>query len=117
MQQSDIIFNREFYMEVIMVKHIDSKSDFIQATSNGTVLVDFFANWCGPCKMLAPVLEQFAAETPDIEVIKVDVDAAGDIAKEYGIFSIPTLILFKDGTATDKQVGFMNINQLKAFVK
>lgn len=100
-----------------MVKHINSKSEFIDATAKGTVLVDFFANWCGPCKMLAPVLEQFAKETPDVEVVKVDVDAVGDVAKEYGIFSIPTLILFKEGKATDKQVGFMNINQLKEFAK
>lgn len=100
-----------------MLKHIKSKEEFIDATATGTVLVDFYANWCGPCKMLAPVLEQFANEVPEIEVLKVDVDAVQEIAKEYGIFSIPTLILFKDGKATDKQVGFMNINQLKTFAK
>lgn len=100
-----------------MIKHINTKEEFIDETASGTVLVDFFANWCGPCKMLAPVLEQFANEMPDVKVVKVDVDAVSDIAKEYGIISIPTLILFKEGEAHDKQVGFMNINQLKAFAK
>jgi len=81
------------------------------------VLVDFYANWCGPCKMLAPVLEQFANDMPDVQVIKVDVDVVSDVAKEFGVVSIPTLILCKEGEIVDKQVGFMNINQLKAFVK
>lgn len=100
-----------------MVKHINSKTEFIEAIANGTVLVDFFATWCGPCRMLAPVLEQFATDATDVEVIKVDVDAVRDVASEYQIESIPTLILFKDGIVADKNVGFMNINQLKAFAK
>lgn len=100
-----------------MIKHLDSKADFITATASGTVLVDFFANWCGPCKMLAPVLEQLASDMPDLNIVKVDVDAASEIAREYNIVSIPTLILFKDGVAVDKQLGYMNINQLKTFVK
>lgn len=100
-----------------MIKHINNKSDFVDATATGTVLVDFYANWCGPCKMLAPVLEQFANEMPNVQVVKVDVDAVSDVAKEFGIISIPTLILCKEGEIVDKQVGFMNINQLKTFVK
>ncbi len=100
-----------------MIKHINNKSDFVDATASGTVLVDFYANWCGPCKMFAPVLEQFANDMPDVQVIKVDVDVVSDVAKEFGVVSIPTLILCKEGEIVDKQVGFMNINQLKAFVK
>ncbi len=100
-----------------MIKHINNKSDFVDATASGTVLVDFYANWCGPCKMLAPVLEQFANDMPDVQVVKVDVDVVSDVAKEFGVVSIPTLILCKEGEIVDKQVGFMNINQLKAFVK
>ena len=100
-----------------MIKHINNKSDFVDATASGTVLVDFYANWCGPCKMLAPVLEQFANDMPDVQVIKVDVDVVSDVAKEFGVVSSPTLILCKEGEIVDKQVGFMNINQLKAFVK
>lgn len=67
--------------------------------------------------MLAPVLEQFANDMPDVQVVKVDVDVVSDVAKEFGVVSIPTLILCKEGEIVDKQVGFMNINQLKAFVK
>ncbi len=100
-----------------MLKHIENKEEFINAISSGTVLVDFYADWCGPCKMLAPILEQFAKEAENVEVLKVNVDQVSDVAKDYGIMSIPTLILFKDGEETDKQVGVMNINQLKAFVK
>ena len=96
---------------------MNNKSDFVDATASGTVLVDFYANWCGPCKMLAPVLEQFANDMPDVQVVKVDVDVVSDVAKEFGVVSIPTLILCKEGEIVDKQVGFMNINQLKAFVK
>lgn len=100
-----------------MIKHINNKSDFVDTTASGTVLVDFYANWCGPCKMLAPVLEQFANDMPNVQVVKVDVDVVSDVAKEFGVVSIPTLILCKEGEIVDKQVGFMNINQLKAFVK
>ncbi len=100
-----------------MIKHINNKSDFVDATASGTVLVDFYANWCGPCKMLAPVLEQFANDMPNVQVVKVDVDVVSDVAKEFGVVSIPTLILCQEGEIVDKQVGFMNINQLKAFVK
>ena len=100
-----------------MLKHIENKEEFINAISSGTVLVDFYADWCGPCKMLAPILEQFAKEAENVEVLKVNVDQVSDVAKDYGIMSIPTIILFKDGEETDKQVGVMNINQLKAFVK
>lgn len=100
-----------------MLKHIENKEEFINSISSGTVLVDFYADWCGPCKMLAPILEQFAKETENVEVLKVNVDQVSDVAKDYGIMSIPTLILFKNGEETDKQVGVMNINQLKAFVK
>lgn len=100
-----------------MLKHISNKDEFISSTANGTVLVDFFANWCGPCKMLAPVLEKLADEMPEIDILKIDVDAVPDVAKDYGIMSIPTLILFKEGVETDKQVGYMNLDQLKSFVK
>ena len=100
-----------------MLKHISNKDEFISNTANGTVLVDFFANWCGPCKMLAPVLEKLADEMPEIDILKIDVDAVADVAKDYGIMSIPTLILFILFLETDKQVGYMNLDQLKSFVK
>ena len=69
------------------------------------VLVDFYADWCGPCKMLAPVVEQVAAETDACEVYKLNVDDASEIAARYGVMSIPTLIVFKNGEAAARSVG------------
>ena len=70
----------------------------------GTVLVDFYAQWCGPCKMLSPVLEKIEEET-DFKVLKVDVDQNGDLAMKYGIRSIPSLFFFKDGKMIENVTG------------
>lgn len=86
-------------------------------TSNKTVLVDFFATWCGPCKMLAPVVEQFAESETNVKVVKVDVDEEPDLAMRFGISSIPTLLVFKDGKLADKQIGYRSLEQLKQIVK
>ena len=74
--------------------------------NNKVVLVDFFATWCGPCKMLTPILEQ-VSENADgkFEVFKVDVDECFEVAKQYGIMSVPTMIVFKNGEIADKMVG------------
>ncbi len=74
--------------------------------SDKTVLVDFYADWCGPCKMMAPVVEALAEELADKAVIgKLNVDENEEIAMKYGVMSIPTLIVFKNGQAVDKKVG------------
>ena len=73
--------------------------------SEKTVLVDFWATWCGPCRMLAPVIEEISEERTDIKVCKVDVDEEPELAAEYGIQSIPTLLVFKDGKAVNKSIG------------
>ena len=90
-----------------MLKHIKDSAEFNNETAKGKVLVDFFATWCGPCKMLSPILEKVASEHEDLTVLKVDVDEVGDVAAQYGIRSIPTLILFEDGKAVDMKLGFM----------
>lgn len=69
------------------------------------VLVDFYADWCGPCKMLAPVVEQISAENDAFDVVKLNVDDAPDLAARYGVMSIPTLIVFKGGEAAARSVG------------
>lgn len=97
------------------MKHIESVEQFNEITKTGTVLVDFFATWCGPCRMLAPVLEELEEET-NVTIVKVDVDQVSDLARKYGIMSIPTLILFKDGQAVKKVVGFQDKQSLKKFV-
>lgn len=86
--------------------HGDSKS-FDVLTKDEVVLVDFFATWCGPCKMIAPVLEDIASSRDDIKIVKIDVDQHQDLAMRYGVMSIPTLILFKNGKPVAQQLGFM----------
>ncbi len=78
------------------------------------ILVDFYADWCGPCRMLAPVLEKVES---DIKVVKVNIDEFEDIAREYGVMSIPTLILFKDGKEVKKNIGFIDKSKLEDFLK
>lgn len=89
-----------------MIKHLTNE-DFNSEIKEGMVLVDFYADWCGPCRMLSPVIEEVAKELPDLKVIKVNVYEREDIAKMFGVMSIPTLILFRDGQMDKKQVGFM----------
>ncbi len=80
--------------------------------SDKPVLVDFFANWCGPCKMLGPILEQVADETEKVKIVKVDIDENMDIAQRYGIMSVPTLILLKKGQEIAREIGFRQKIQL-----
>ena len=99
-----------------MLKHINDRDEFNAAIKEGVVLVDFFATWCGPCKMLSPVIEQVEREKPELKVVKVDVDELPSIAAEYGIQAIPTLFLLKDGKKVDQRLGYLNKNQLTDFV-
>ncbi len=85
---------------------IVNKNEFDTIVKNGLVLVDFFANWCGPCKMMSPVLEEVEKEVDGLIVVKVDTDKEGDLALKYGVQSIPNMILFKDGTPVDQVIGF-----------
>ncbi|XME01579.1 thioredoxin [Lachnospiraceae bacterium C1.1] len=73
--------------------------------SDKTVLVDFWASWCGPCKMLSPIVDEIAEENSSIKVGKVNVDEEGDLAGKYNIMSIPTLLIFKDGKLVNQSVG------------
>ena len=83
------------------------------SAADGIVLVDFWAQWCGPCKMMASVLDEIEAEHPEITVAKVDVDENPDIASQYQITSIPTLIVFKDGSPAAVSVGFKPKNEIE----
>lgn len=82
-----------------------------------TVLVDFWAPWCGPCRMQAPVLEKFAEANPDVKVVKINVDDNQQLAMEYKIMSIPSLIVFKNGEAVKMAVGLQSKNALEELVR
>lgn len=98
-----------------MVKEL-KEEDFNELKKEGLVLVDMYATWCGPCKMFSPIIDEVAKEL-DLNVIKVDTDEHEDLAEEYGIMSIPTILLFKDGELVKKNVGLLNKSSLKDFVK
>ena len=93
-----------------------NNEDFNELKSNDTVLVDLFATWCGPCNALSPIIDEVSKEL-DLNVIKVDVDEHEDIAREFGVMSIPTLLLFKDGELIKKNIGFLSKNELKEWLK
>ena len=88
-----------------MPKHLNTQN-FSTEISNGKTLVDFYADWCGPCKMIAPFIEEIANENPNINVGKVNVDLDGEIAMKYNIVSIPTIIVFENGQEKSRIVGY-----------
>jgi len=96
-----------------MIKYLEN--DFKKEIENKKILVDFYANWCGPCKMFAEVLENVEKEI-DIDILKVDVDKFPEIAKEYAVLSIPTIYLFDNLQVIKKQVGYLNPSELMEFV-
>ena len=94
--------------------HFDNE-DFNELTKK-KVLVDFYATWCGPCKMLSPVLDNLSEEV-DIDIVKIDVDKHSDLARKYGVMSIPTLILFENNDEVKRTLGFMDKEKIKEFIK
>ena len=81
------------------------------------VIVDFFATWCGPCKMLGPVFEELSTEINDIKFIKVDIDEHEDLCRKYKVMSVPTLIVFDNGKEIKRNIGFIPKDKLKEFIK
>ena len=83
------------------------KNDFEREVLNSErkVLVDFFASWCGPCRMLAPIIDEIADERSDVKVVKINVDDEPELASEFGVMSIPTLIVFENGRAVNRMMG------------
>ena len=99
------------------IKHLNDENfkEFIEQKE--LTVVDFFAQWCPPCKMLAPIMEEIAQEADGYQVAKIDIDQAIDIANEYGVMSIPTIIFYKDGQEIERLVGFRNKDELLDEIK
>lgn len=98
-----------------MLKHAN-ESNFQDMTSQGLVLVDLFATWCGPCKMLGPILEDMASDRDSIDIVKVDIDESMNLARQYGIMSVPTLVLMKDGKILAKTSGFQPKDSIQRWI-
>jgi thioredoxin 1 len=98
-----IQLNQQNYSEIVL-------------KSKKPVLIDFYADWCGPCKMLSPVLAKIALEHPEINVVKCDVDTNQDLAMKFGVRSIPTVVAIKSGVEVNRKVGMANENILLAMV-
>lgn len=96
-----------------MIKHISDEKEFYELIKNDTCIVDFYADWCGPCKMLLPVLD----EIDFCDIIKVNVDEMPNIAKNFGIMSIPTLIFFKNGLEQEREIGYRGLEEIKETFK
>ena len=94
-----------------MIKYLE-RDNFAEEIEKGRILVDFYADWCGPCKMMGTVLE-----TMDENILKVNVDKFPEIARQFGIMSIPTLMIFEEGKAVAKNIGFMTKEDLTEFLK
>ena len=93
-------------------------NNFAEETANGVVVVDFYATWCGPCKMLAPVFEELEKDMDgQAKFVKIDIDESMEIARKYMISSVPTVMIFKDGKTVDTMVGFKPKDALKASVQ
>lgn len=103
-----------------MLKHIENNFKEEVLDSKRLVLVDFYATWCGPCQMLSPILEEISLENNDYDIAKVDVDKNYEVARNYKIMAVPTMLIFKNGEVVDKMEGLIGketiINRIKKYL-
>ena len=96
---------------------IINEKEFNEIIKEGITLVDFYADWCGPCKMLSPILEGLENEYPDVKFVKVNCDDEMDLCVKYNIMSIPAVYLFKDNNLIDKSIGYKDASAMKKFIE
>ena len=116
-EQSNIINENkeEESMEVLKVNDNTFEQEVLK--SNIPVLVDFYADWCGPCKMLSPTVDEVAQENDDVKVVKVNVDESQDTAIKYQVMSIPTLVVIKNGNEVNRSVGLIDKSEILNMIK
>lgn len=107
--------SEESKVDILKVTSENFESEVIQ--SDQTVLIDFYADWCGPCKMLSPIVTEVAKENPDVKVVKIDVDAEQDLAIEYQVMSIPTLVVIKNGNEVNRVVGLIDKSEILSLIQ
>lgn len=101
-------------MAAIVITKENFDSEVLKAED--TVLVDFWATWCGPCRMLSPIVDEVASERPDVKVGKINVDEQPELAQQFGIMSIPTLLVFKNGEKVQESVGLIPKEKVEALL-
>ena len=102
-------------MDILKVTSENFEEEVLK--SEKVVLVDFYADWCGPCKMLSPVMEEIAQENEDIKVVKINIDNQRDLALDYDVMSIPTVVAIKNGEEIDRLVGFADKSEILNLIK
>ena len=95
-----------------MLKYFTNEMNFDEEIKKGSVIVDFFATWCGPCRMLGNVLEELSKEREDIKILKIDTDEFNELAMRFGVMSIPTILFYKNGEMINKNIGFCDKEKL-----
>lgn len=101
-------------MGLVVVNDDNFESEVLK--SNKKVLVDFNADWCNPCRMLSPIIDELASEREDIKVVSINVDNAENVSSEYGIMSIPCLVIFENGKEVKRSVGFINKSEIEEMI-
>ena len=97
--------------------YLEKDEDFEKLINNGLVLVDFYANWCGPCQMLSPVLEELEKKNNEVKIVKIDVDEFQNLARKNGIMSIPAIKVYKNSELFNQTVGYLELEELETLIK
>lgn len=98
------------------MKYLEKETDFQNLINQERILVDFYADWCAPCRMISPILEAMSNERSDLSIIKVDVDEFPNIARQYGVMTIPTLIYFKEGKIVKQNIGYIEKEEIQELI-